>query len=146
MKSKIWWIHSRILWSASLVISLTILNTVSGLTCPTPSVTTPSEIMADRTALIGHWEKITLSPCSRVYPTQIEFHEDGFYVGTGAQAGNSPGWDVGTYEIVSLSQVGLSVANDAILTYEFAITDDILTLIDTDECEFQYQKKCQETR
>ena len=140
MKSKIWWIRSRMLWSASLLISLTILGTFFGLSCSMQSVTTPGEIMANRTALIGHWEKVSFSPCSRVYPTQIEFQENGLYRGTGAQAGSSPGWDVGTYEIVSQSQVRISVANDAILTYQFSIIGGKLQFLAPDGCEFQYQK------
>ncbi|MGK7898546.1 MAG: hypothetical protein AB4372_34255 [Xenococcus sp. (in: cyanobacteria)] len=96
--------------------------------------------MADRTALIGHWEKVSFSPCSRVYPTQIEFQENGLYKGIGAQAGSSPGWDVGTYEIISPSQVRISVNNDAIFTYQFLIIGGKLKFVDPNGCEFQFEK------
>ena len=96
--------------------------------------------MANREPWIGQWERVTFSPCSQIYPTQLEFYEDGLYSGTGAQPGSSPGWDVGTYDIVSSSQVKISVVNDAVLTYEYAIADDMLSFVDPESCQFQYQK------
>jgi len=93
-----------------------------------------------RAKFIGTWEKITDLLCSQVYPTLIEFHKNGLYSGTGAQPGRSPGWDIGTWNIVSPNQVKISTAHDAIITYEFSFSDDILTFVDPDGCEFKYQK------
>jgi hypothetical protein len=90
--------------------------------------------------LIGNWEKITISTCSRVYPKVIEFRENGLFSGVGTKPGNAPGWDVGTWEVVSSTEVKISTMNDAIITYEFSLEDDILTFVDADKCEFQYRK------
>lgn len=49
-------------------------------------------------------------------------------------------WDVGTYEIAGSKQIKISIANDAILTYEFSISNDILAFVDPDGCEFRYQR------
>lgn len=97
-------------------------------------------IKQQRAKFIGIWEKITDLPCSKVYPTLIEFSENGLYSGTGAQPGRSPGWDIGTWEIVSQTQVNISTVHDAIIAYKFTISNDILTFVDPDGCEFKYQK------
>jgi hypothetical protein len=89
---------------------------------------------------VGSWKKLTNSTCSLVYPKLIEFKADGLYSGTGMEPGNVPGWDVGTWKIVSRNQVKISTINDAIITYEFSIYGDILTFEDPNKCKFQYQK------
>jgi hypothetical protein len=90
--------------------------------------------------LVGHWEKVTDSPCSRVYPKHLEFLEKGLYFGMGMEPGNAPGWDTGTWAIVSHTQVKISTVHDAIITYEFSLVEDILTFVDLDKCEFQYRR------
>jgi hypothetical protein len=101
----------------------------------------PSEYMAKTTPqLTGSWEKVTVSSCSRVYPKFIEFRADGLYSGTGAEPGNTPGWDIGTWEMVSSTQVKISTVNDAIATYEYHLVDDVLVFVDDDKCEFRYRR------
>lgn len=139
MKSKIWWIRSRLILIASIAL-LVILSTLPGISSVLMSGTTSGEIMRDRTAFVGSWKRITNTSCSRAYPTQLEFRANGLYIGTGAQLSIAPGWDNGTYEIVNLTQVKISTANDAILTYKFLIADSTLRFVAPDGCEFQYQK------
>lgn len=62
------------------------------------------------------------------------------YFGHKVPPGTFTLWDVGTYEIVCPEQVKISIANDAIVTYEFSISDEILAFIDQDDCEFRYQR------
>lgn len=97
-------------------------------------------MIEQRVKFMGIWEKTTDLPCIRVYPTLIEFRENGLYSGTGAQSGRSPGRDIGTWEIVSPTRVKISTIHDAIIAYKFSISNDILTFVDPDGCEFKYQK------
>jgi hypothetical protein len=102
---------------------------------------TRSEIMPEKMSqLVGHWEKLTDSPCSRVYPKLLEFRAEGLYSGTGIEPGNAPGWDIGTWQIAGPTQVKISTVNDAVITYEFSLSGDILTFVDLDKCEFRYRR------
>lgn len=90
---------------------------------------------------IGLWIRITNLPCSMGYPTQIEFRKNGLYWGTGSKSAPSPGWDVGTWQLASLSEVKISTAHDAIMTYKFSLKNDLLTFIDPAGCEFKYRRE-----
>lgn len=90
--------------------------------------------------LVGNWEKITESPCSRVYPTRLEFRPGGLYSGAGAEPGDAPGWDRGTWRLLSPNRVQVSTINDAIITYEVSIADNVLTFVDPGGGEFQYER------
>lgn len=97
-------------------------------------------MIEQKAEFIGIWEKKTDAPCSRVYPARIQFRESGLYYGTGAKSGQSPEWDIGTWEIASPTRVKISTAHDAIITYEFSISNGILTFVDPVGCEFKYQR------
>lgn len=139
MKSKTWWILSRLIWPVSMTLLL-MLSTPSGIGCVRMPEATTGRLMTDRTAFVGHWERITHTACSQAYPMQLEFRANGLYLGTGAQLSVGPGWDRGTYEIVNPTQVRISTANDAILTYQFSMADNTLTFVAPDGCDFQYRK------
>ncbi len=97
--------------------------------------------MAATTAqLVGYWEKTTVSDCSQIYPDRIEFRNNGLYF-----AHNNPNnpmiiWDVGKYRIESSVQIRITLVNDASELYRFSIANNILTLIDSKDCEFEYHK------
>lgn len=93
-----------------------------------------------RLQLVGNWEKTTVSACSQVYPDTIQFQEGKLYFGQKDPPGTFAQWDVGTYEIVGPQQVKISTANDAIITYEFSISNDVLAFVDPDGCEFKYRR------
>ncbi len=90
--------------------------------------------------LFGYWERQTDLPCSRVYPKLIEFREEGMYLGTGTESGEAPGWDSGTWQLISSTQIRISTLNDAIITYQFSLQDDRLRFVDPDGCEFEYSR------
>lgn len=90
--------------------------------------------------LIGNWEKITRSTCSQVYPNTIQFQAGGLYFGQTDPPGTFTQWDVGTFEVVGLKQIKITIANDAIVTYEFSILNDVLMFIDPDGCEYNYRR------
>lgn len=139
MKLKPWLRLFRLtLWVKGALVWLVILP---GISCVgVPGKTTLGETMTDQSTLIGHWERITNSHCSQAYPTQVEFRENGLYLGTGAQLSIAPGWDQGTYEVTSPTQVRISTAHDAVLTYQFSIVNHTLLFVAPDGCEFQYRK------
>lgn len=90
--------------------------------------------------LVGRWERLTDSPCSRVYPKFLEFRAQGLYSGTGMEPGDAPGWDTGTWTVASPTQVKISTTHDAIITYGFTLSEGILTFLDPDRCEFEYRR------
>jgi hypothetical protein len=91
--------------------------------------------------LVGTWEKFTPQiSCSDVYPDTINFQENGLYFGRKDPPGTFTQWDVGTWEVVDSKKVKLSTANDAVITYEFAISHDVLTFVDPEACRFQYRR------
>ncbi|HEY5870091.1 MAG TPA: hypothetical protein VI542_31745 [Candidatus Tectomicrobia bacterium] len=90
--------------------------------------------------LVGHWEKITHSACSDVYPDRMQFQEGELYSGQKDHPGTFTQWDVGTYEIAGPMHIKISTANDAIITYEFSVSDGVVTFIDPDGCEFKYRR------
>lgn len=118
-----------------------LITTLLGAGCAPALGAAWIEIMPEKLPLlVGYWEKVTDSPCSRVYPKLIEFRADGLYFGTGMEPGKAPGWDIGTWAVVSPTQVKISTVHDAIITYEFSLLDDVLTFVDPDKCEFQYRR------
>ena len=121
-----------------------VLMTILGVGCnPTPR-TLPSEAMSTPTQqLVGNWEKLSRSKCSQIYPDKIQFQETGLYFGQMEKHGMFSQWDVGSFEVVSSNKIKISIANDAIITYEFSIQKDILTFIDQDGCEYKYCKLSQ---
>ena len=90
--------------------------------------------------IIGRWEKLTDSPCSRTYPPALEFQARGLYFGTKADPGDFAQWDVGTFEVVNARQMKISTANDAVITYQYTLEKDVLTFVDEEDCRFQYRR------
>ena len=89
--------------------------------------------------LVGTWEKITDSECSRKYPDRITFQEGKLYFAQ-SDPGTFTFWDVGTYEATSPKSVKVSTANDALISYKFSISENIVSFVDPDGCEFKYQR------
>lgn len=90
--------------------------------------------------LIGNWTKITHSTCSHLYPDTLQFQETGLYTGQMDLPGEFTLWDVGTFEVIDSEQTKISTANDAIVAYEFSISNDVVTFKDADGCEFSYRR------
>lgn len=141
MKLKTWWTRCRPVRLARRCAPVMVIIIALGVGCaPTPSGT-PREAMPTQTPqLVGNWEKITDSTCSQVYPDMIQFQERGLYSGQMTQPGTFTQWDVGTYEVIGHKQIKLSTANDAVVTYEFAISKDVLKFVDASKCEFSYRR------
>ena len=97
--------------------------------------------MAERyPQIVGSWEKVSRTVCDEIYPDRISFQENGLYFGLKDPPDTFTKWDVGTYEIIGPDQINISTANDAIVTYRFAIANDTLTFVDFDTCRFRYRR------
>lgn len=92
-------------------------------------------------ALKGQWEKTSPSRCAEQYPDRLEFRDGGLYFGHKDPAGTFTQWDVGTWEMAGSNQIKLSTANDAVISYEWSLSGDLLTFKDAEGCEFQYRKR-----
>jgi hypothetical protein len=124
----------------NLGLLTTIMIICLGLGCASTPGPLSGEIMSTETsAFVGNWEKLTSSQCSQLYPDQLEFRERGVYFGHKNQPGMFTLWDVGSYEIISPTQVKISLANDAIITYQYSLTNGILAFVDPSQCEFKYR-------
>jgi hypothetical protein len=114
---------------------------IPGVECASTPEDGRGETMPEPVAsLVGNWQKITHSACSEMYPDRIRFLEGKSYSGHKALPGTFTQWDVGTYEVADPGQVKISTANDAIITYQFDISDGVLAFRDPDGCEFKYRK------
>ena len=114
---------------------------ILGVGCMSTSGMTKGDLMPlQNRQFVGNWEKITQSTCSQVYPDTIRFQPDGLYHGYTDPPGSYTHWDVGSFEIVDQKQVKISIANDAKITYEFSIINDVITFRDPDGCEYAYRR------
>jgi len=90
--------------------------------------------------LVGVWEKTTVSACSEKYPDTLDFQPNGIYVGHREPQGTFTIWDAGAYSIVADDRVRISTANDALVTYSFAIAGHTVTFTDSASCAFTYRR------
>ena len=49
-------------------------------------------------------------------------------------------WDAGSYQVEGLGQLRVTLANDASELYSFSLSNDVLTLVDSTNCEVSYRK------
>ena len=91
--------------------------------------------------LLGKWERATDSPCAQRYPLQLTFQPNGLYFTGPRVEGVFTIWDVGTYQVVSLTEIRISTANDAIVTYRFSSTETSISFEDPDRCRFEYRRQ-----
>ncbi|HMG35204.1 MAG TPA: hypothetical protein VKM94_14790 [Blastocatellia bacterium] len=91
--------------------------------------------------IAGKWRKISTAECDKRYPDEIEFFEPSRYLAKKGPAQNFIWWDAGTYQLVSESEVRITTATDALTTYRYSISGDFLKFVDSDGCEFEYERK-----
>jgi hypothetical protein len=104
------------------------------------SAHTTHTITRNHMTLVGKWQKRSTTECSKTYPDNVEFFERGTYVGQKQSRGSFTLWDAGEYQVLSANQVKISIATDAIKTYQYSIARDVLTFVDPDGCELQYRR------
>ncbi|MCX8031143.1 MAG: hypothetical protein N3A59_06155 [Thermodesulfovibrionales bacterium] len=97
-------------------------------------------MISQKERFLGLWKKQTDLPCSQIYPIFIEFHSNGLHYSTGAKVGLLSACDTGSWEIINSRQIKISTISDTILAYKYLLSDDEFTFIDSQGCEFLYQK------
>lgn len=80
-------------------------------------------------------------PVRRAVSRQARIRDGGLYFGHKDPAGTFTQWDAGTWEMAGSNQIKLSTANDAVISYEWSLSGDLLTFKDAEGCEFQYRKR-----
>lgn len=55
---------------------------------------------------------------------------NGLYFGESEQPGQFTWWDGGTWEVHVPGKLALAIANDAIVTYDYGLDGDLLTITD----------------
>jgi hypothetical protein len=106
----------------------------------TPGIARSGAMAERHPQIVGNWDKVGRTACDEMYPDSIRFQDNGLYFGLKDPPGTFTQWDVGTYEITGSERINISTANDAIVTYSFAISDDILTFVDHYDCQFRYRR------
>jgi hypothetical protein len=89
--------------------------------------------------LIGKWKKISTAKCDETYPDELEFFE-ARYLGQKGQGQRFIWWDAGGYQVVAADRVKISIATDEQVVYRFSVSENVLTFVDREGCEFQYRQ------
>jgi len=109
--------------------------------CVSTPVIEQDKTMTPETAqLVGYWEKTSVSRCSQVYPEHIDFRKNGRYLAQNSPESPQIVWNVGSYQVEGLGQLRAALANDASELYRFSLSNDVLTLVDSTNCEVSYRK------
>jgi hypothetical protein len=126
-------VHSRYLFAFFLSISLLIMG------CDRSSA--DGRVMTTQlSSLVGTWQKATTATCSQPYPDKLELLSDQRYRGQPSPGQEFTLWDVGEYQVISDREIKISTANDAMPTYQYMLNGDRLTFLDSNSCEFDYQR------
>lgn len=125
----------------SLYTLLFVFVLIPGVVIPTmPGVKMNIGMTDQSPQIVGEWKKTTDSACSLIYPDTIQFQKNGLYYGNMDTIGTFTQWDAGEFQVLDNTQINISTANDAIVTYRFSIENNILTFKDTTGCVFSFRK------
>jgi hypothetical protein len=89
--------------------------------------------------LIGKWKKISTAKCDETYPDGLEFFE-ATYLGKKGQGQRFIWWDAGGYQVIAADRVKIEIATDEQVVYRFSISENVLTFVDREGCEFKYRR------
>ena len=97
--------------------------------------------MAERDArLVGAWQKSGGGACAAGYAAHLRFEPNGLYFGHTDPPGAFTWWDGGTWQTLAPGQLAMSTANDAVVTYGYAVGGDTLCVTDPSGCQFSYRR------
>jgi hypothetical protein len=83
--------------------------------------------------ILGKWQKVSSEFCALLHPSEIEFFDDGTYVGA------LPNWNGGKYTIVNGQRIKLDTTTGPGV-YEFELSKRYLTFKNESNCEFRYRR------
>jgi hypothetical protein len=87
----------------------------------------------NRRSLVGKWTKTSSELCTLTQPNELEFFEDGTYVGA------LPNWKGGSYRVVDSHRVRLETTTGPGI-YEFKRSGGSLNFKNDSGCEFPYRR------
>ena len=91
--------------------------------------------------LIGAWHRSEPTPtCAAEYAMRLQIQAGGLYNGQAETPGEFTWWDAGTWRVKAPGVLALSVANDEVIDYRFALAGDHLTVTDEHGCCFAYRR------
>jgi hypothetical protein len=97
--------------------------------------------MAERDArLVGVWRKSGGGACADGYAAHLRFEPNGLYFGNTDPPGAFTWWDGGTWQVTAPGRLAMSTANDAVVTYDYAVEGDALRFTDPAGCQFSYRR------
>lgn len=91
--------------------------------------------------LVGAWRKVGSEACALGYAALLRVDANGLYFGESGQPGQFTWWDGGTWEVRAPGKLALAIANDAVVTYDYALDGDLLTITDAQGCRFRYRRE-----
>ena len=83
--------------------------------------------------VVGKWIKTSSEMCTLAQPNELEFFDDGTYVGA------LPNWKGGNYRVVDRRRVKVETTTGTGV-YEFNIFGDLLAFKNDSGCEFRYRR------
>jgi hypothetical protein len=86
--------------------------------------------------LVGKWIKTSSELCTLAQPNELEFFDDGTYVGA------LPNWKGGNYRVVDSRRLKLDTTTGTGV-YEFKRSGDSLAFKNDSGCEFRYRRSQQ---
>src|SRR3954447_9015771 len=108
---------------------------------PSRNIEKASRMTEGKSRFVGAWRKIENPACATLYPAVLQLDGNGLSRGFPEPPGQFTTWDVGTWEPVDSGHLAISTANDAVVRYEFSLTEDTLSFADSDGCRFSYRRE-----
>jgi hypothetical protein len=92
-------------------------------------------------ALVGVWRKAGAGECASQYAARLRFEPNGLYFGEAEPPGAFTWWDGGTWRVPAPGRLALSIANDAVVEYAYALDGDDMLVTDASGCEVGYRRE-----
>ncbi|MDR5753058.1 MULTISPECIES: hypothetical protein [unclassified Caballeronia] len=95
----------------------------------------------DDARLVGVWHKAGAEACASQYAARLRFEPNGLYFGEAEPPGAFTWWDGGTWRVPAPGRLALSIANDAVIEYVYALDGDDLIVTDASGCQVGYTRE-----
>jgi hypothetical protein len=90
--------------------------------------------------LVGMWQLARKDDCAVHHAARLRIEPNGLYFGEAEPPGAFTWWDGGTWRVPSPGRLALSIANDAVVDYGYALDGDNLVITDASGCKVVYRR------
>jgi hypothetical protein len=90
--------------------------------------------------LVGVWQMARKDDCAVHHAARLRIEPNGLYFGEAEPPGAFTWWDGGTWRVPSPGHLALSIANDAVVDYGYALDGDNLVITDASGCNVVYRR------